>query len=83
MYGVKESPSNTIRPARLDHDLTIITQAFSETQVPLERTSIKDCHRFGKFKETANKPRPILITFLHSRDASLALSKISSFKGQV
>ena len=83
MYGVKESPPNTIRPARLDHDLTNITQAFSETQVPLERSSIKDCHRLGKFKETANKPRPILTTFLRSGDASLALSRISSFKGQV
>jgi len=83
MYGAKESHSNTIRPARLDHDLTNITQAFSETQVPLERNSIKDCHRLGKFRETANKPKPILITFLCSGDASLALSKISSFKGQV
>jgi len=80
MYGVKKSPPNTIRLTRLDHDLTNITQAFSETQVPLERNSIKDCHRLLKFREAGNKPRPILIIFLHSGDASLALSRISSFK---
>jgi len=78
MHGVKESVSNTIRPGRLDHDLTNITQAFSETQVPLKQNSIKDCHRFEKFRESANIPTPILITFLHSGDASLALLKISS-----
>jgi len=83
MYRVKESPPNTNRSARLDHDLTNITQAFSETEVPLERNSIKDCHRLGKFNEKANKPRPILVTFLRSGDASLALSRISSLKGPV
>jgi len=76
MYGVKEFPPNTIRPARLDHDYTNITQIFSETQVPLERNSIKDCHRLGKFKEVVSKSRPILIIFLCSGDASLTLAHL-------
>ena len=83
MYGVQESPPNTNRPTRLDHDLTNITHAFSQAEVPLERNSIKDCRRLGKFNEQANKPRPILVTFLRSGDASLLLSKISAFKGPI
>ena len=83
MYGIKESPPNTNRPTRLDQDLTNITLVFSQTDLPLEQSSIRDCHRLGKFNEATTKPRPILITFLRSGDASLALSKISSFKGPV
>ena len=80
MYGVKGSPPNTNRPTS---DLNNITHTFSQTEVPLEQNSIKDCHRLGKFNEQANKPRPILVTFLRSGDASLLLSKISAFKGPI
>ena len=82
MYGVKESPPNTNRPTRLDHDLTNITHAFSQTQYHLNKILLKT-HRLEKFNEQANKPRPILVTFLQSGDASLLLSKIGAFKGPI
>ena len=83
MYGVKESPANTNRSTRLDQDLSNITHAFSQTNLPLERQSIKDCRRLGKFNSNATKPRPILVSFLRSIDASMALSKISEFKSPI
>ena len=83
MYGVKESPANTNRSTRLDQDLFNITHAFSQTNLPLERQSIKDCCRLGKFNSNAIKPRPILVSFLRSIDASMALSKISEFKSSI
>jgi len=39
MHGVKKSPPNTNRPTRLDNDMTNITHAFPQTEVPLERNS--------------------------------------------
>jgi len=82
MYGIKESPpnTNTNRSARLSQDLHNISHVFSQTDLPLERQFIKDCRRLGKFNSDTTNLRLILVSFLRSAGASMALSKISEFK---
>ena len=83
MYGVKESPPKTSKANRLDHYLQCITNAFTKAELPIETNSIRDCFRLGKFKHDAQHPRPILIKFLRSTEATMALSKIAAFQSPV
>ena len=48
--------------------------------LPIEASSIRDCFRLGKYKPHAPRPRPILIKFLRSTEATMALSKVGLFK---
>ena len=44
---------------------------------------MKDCFRLGKYKPDAPHSRPVLIKFMRSTEASMALSKIASFKAPI
>lgn len=83
MYGVKESPPKTSKPDRLENDLQSITNEFAKADLQIQATSIKDCFCLGKYKSDAPRPRPILIKFLRSTEATLVLTKIASFKAPV
>ena len=69
--ALKKSPLKTSKPDPLENDLQPIN----------EFKSVKDC--LGKYKPDTPRPRPILIKFLCSTEASMALSKIASFKAPV
>ena len=64
-------------------DLENITNAFGNSDLPIEASLIRDCFRLGKYKPNASRPRPILIKFLRSLEATMALSKMSLFKAPV
>ena len=83
MYGIKESPSRTSKTDRLENDLQFITKEFVNVELPIQASSIKDCFCLGKYKPDAACPRPILIKFLRSTEANVALSKITSFQAPV
>jgi len=83
IYGIKESPPNTSKSDRLENDLQSINNEFTKVDLPIQASSVKDCFRLGKYKPDAPRPRPILVKFLRSTEASLALSKIASFQAPV
>ena len=83
MYGIKESPPKTSKAERQVQDLENITNAFENVDLQIEASSIRDCFRLGKYKSNASRPRPILIKFLRSTEATMALSKMSLFKAPV
>ena len=76
MYGIEESLPNTSKAERQLRDLENITSAFCNAALPIEASSIRDCFRLGKYKLHAPRPRPILIKFLRSTEATMALSKV-------
>ena len=64
-------------------DLENITNAFVNADLPIETSSIRECFRLGKYKPDTSHPRPILIKFLRSTEATMALSKVSAVKAPV
>ena len=75
MYGIKESPPKTSKAECQVQDLENITNAFRNADLPIEARSIRDCFWLGKYKPNASRPRPMLIKFLRSTEATMALSK--------
>ena len=61
----------------------VIIKAFAKAELSIETNSIRDCFRLGKFKHDAQRPRPILIKFLRSAEATMVLSKIAAFQAPV
>ena len=83
MYGIKESPPKTSKSDRLENDLQSITNEFAKVDLSIQASSVKDCFRLGKYKSDTSRPRPILIKFLRSTEATMALTKIASFQAPV
>ena len=75
VYGLEESPKDTPRANRLKHDLEKLLNVLSGIDASLTATSIQDFHRLGKFKPNNTRPRPLLVKFLRTVEASLVLSK--------
>ena len=86
MYGIKESPPKISKPDCLKNYLQSINNEFTKIELPIQASSVEDCFRFGKYKPDAPHPKPLLIQgvkYLHSTEASMALSKIASLKAPV
>ena len=77
-YSIKESPEDTSRYDLLKHDLDDIFTIVSGIDTTLTSASIKDFYRLGKYKQTSTHPRPILVKFLRTFEASLVLSNKGS-----
>lgn len=69
--------------ACMENDLQSINNAFTNADLQIQTNSIKDCFRLGKYKSDTSYPRPILIKFLCSTEAIMALSKTTSFQAPV
>ena len=75
IYGLRESPVNTNRHNRMQHDLDCLMTMFSELKLNnITHGSLKDFYRLGKYDPNKERPRPILVKFLRAFDASLVLS---------
>ena len=74
-YGVSESPINTQRTDRQQHDFQEISSILSSLDSSLTSASIKDLYRLGKFSASQTSPRPILVKFLHIFEVMYVLSK--------
>ena len=68
------------RHDRFHSDLSSAAEVFSEVDNTIQGQSIKDCFRLGKFSAEARRPRPILVKFIRSADASSILSKRGSLR---
>ena len=69
--------SNTPRPERQKQDLSKLLEMLSSIDSFLTNASIQNFHCLGKFKPNSH-PRPLLIKFLRTFEASLVLSKNES-----
>ena len=78
MYGIKESKPNSSQATRLKHDMEAMQNVLTNIDPALSKSSIRDFHRLGKYNTSNPQPRPILIKFLHTFDATSVLSKRSS-----
>ena len=80
MYRIKEFQPNSSRATRLKHDMEAMQNVLTNIDPALSKSSIREFHRL----DTSNpKPRPILIKFLHTFDATFVLSKRSSVPKQI
>ena len=57
LYGVEEFPSGR---SRSESDLSSVVDVLSSVDTSIQRQSVKDCFRLGKFSPSASRPRPIL-----------------------
>jgi len=73
IYGIRESPSNTHRAARINIDLDNLRDTLSDIDKSLNTSCIQDFH----------KPCPLLVKFLRVFDATLALSKRGSLQSPI
>ena len=71
VYGLEENPPNTSRQDRLQNDIKMSPQpSFSATDALIDKNSIKDCHRLGKYNVQSDCSRPLLVKFLRYAEAS-------------
>ena len=75
IYGINECDKGTNRSERLSHDLHNVTTIVCEGDNSVNPLSIRDLLRLGKYREQANKPRPILVRLNRTVDVSILLSK--------
>lgn len=75
LYGVPECPTGLSKFARFESDQSNIVSILSSLVSSFESLSIKDCHRLGKFKKDAQRPRPLLIKFIRVADVVNIMSK--------
>ena len=80
LFGVDECNVGISRHDRFHSDLSNVAEVLSEVDDTIQKQSIKDCFRLGKFNASPRRPRPILVKFIRSVDASSILSKRASLK---
>ena len=79
LYGIPECSKGTKKYDRAKQDLTNVISAVSHVDREITSQSIRDCFRLGKYKESAERPRPILIKLTRAIDVINLLSNRSSF----
>lgn len=78
IYGINESPSGTKRSDRVKHDVDSSVTILAKINNSINPTSIRDCFRLGKYKQSQGRPRPILLKLNRAMDADTILSNRSS-----
>ena len=73
VYGIEESPPETKKESRTQHDLQHLITSLSAIDSSMKPHAVKDCYRLGKFKPGTKKPRPLLVKFLRSADTANTL----------
>ena len=68
-FGIEEC-SETSRIDRLNSDLDKVTSLVSSIDSHVDKSSIRDSFRLGKFKKDSSNPRLILVKFTRSADAA-------------
>ena len=68
--GLAENKPGTSRSVCQKLDLDKLSSALSSSTFSFDSSSVKDFYRLGKFQPDRRHPRPILIRFIRSVDAS-------------
>ena len=75
-YGIPECPTGTSFHERLESDCdAVLSFANSSDGVPLPANTIKDCFRLGKYQQSSQVPRPLLVKFNCVKTVSTLLRK--------
>ena len=80
VYGIPESPPNTDRQSRQKHDVEQVLKPLSDIDDDIKSSAFRDIYRLGKFRDNRTKPRPLLVKFLRSIDASNLLRNKTKLK---
>ena len=83
LYGLPECSKGTKKYDRAKQDLTNVITAGSHVDREVTSQSIRDCFRLGKYKESAKRPRPILIKLTRAIDVISLLSNRSSLPNNI
>ena len=83
MYCIPELPPYTDRLSPQKHDVEKVLQSLTEIDDEMRSSAFRDIYRLGKFRDNRTKPRPLLIKFLRSIDASNVLMNKSKLKSSV
>lgn len=83
LYGIPECPKGTKKFDRTKKDLTSVISTISPVVGEITPQSIRDCFRLGKYKESAERPRPILIKLTRAIDVINLLSNRSSLPDDI
>jgi len=75
IYGINECDRGTNKSERQSHDLHHVSTIACEGDNSISPLSIRDLLRLGKYREQANKPRPILVKLNRTVDVSILLLK--------
>ena len=70
----------TSRHERMESDIDNVIKVVSSIDNSIQKHSIKDCFRLGKFNRTSDRARPILVKFVRTADVSRIMSKKASLK---
>ena len=68
--GIEESPPETKKELRTQHDLQHHITSLSATDSSIKPHAVKDFYRLRKFEPGIKKPRPLLVKFLRSADTA-------------
>ena len=71
------------RLERLQSDLSSVLKEISSLNSSITPDCVKDTFRLGKYKSNSNRPRPILVKFLHSGDVQSILSNRKLLKSKI
>ena len=78
IQGIEECEEGTGKLERQEADLSKVQPILSKLDSSIDFQSIKDLRRLGKYDRDRPRPRPVLVQFLRSADASSILSKAGS-----
>ena len=80
LFGVEESSVGTSRHEQMESDIDNVIEVVSSIDDSIQKHSIKDCFRLGKFNRTSDRARPILVRFVQTADVSRIMSKKALLK---
>ena len=84
IFGVSELSDCSSRFLRHDHDFQGVSLILSNLELgPNRSSSIRDCHRLGKYVSSSVRPRPLLVQLNSTADVSKVLSKRHSVPSSI
>ena len=79
LFGVEECSVGTSRHEHLESDIDNVIEVVFSIDNSIQKHSIKDCFRLGKFNQTSDRAT-ILVKFVRTADVSRIMSKKASLK---
>ena len=79
VFGIQELPGGSSRFAREKHDFSKLSQIFSDLENNSDHSSsIRDCHRLGRYVKGESSCRPLLVTLNSTRDVRSILQSYNN-----
>ena len=79
VFGIEEMPDGSSRFAREKHDFSKLSQIFSDLEHNSDHSSsIRDCHRLGRYVKGKSSCRPLLVTLNSTIDVRSILQSYNN-----